>query len=57
MPNGLMQLIKSDLVKILSAYFEFDKSNLDIVIGNDKDGLCDIKITAKAERIKPPRFL
>ena len=43
MPNGLMQLIKSDLVKILSAYFEFDKSNLDIVIGNDKDGLCDIK--------------
>lgn len=57
MPNGLIKLIKKDITTILDSYFEFHENNLKIEVDSDTEGLYDISIKAKAQRIKPPKFL
>lgn len=57
MPNGLIQLIKKDITVLLKSYFEFDEKNMKIEIDSDTEGLYDITIAAKAERVKSPKFL
>lgn len=57
MPNGLLQLMKKDIGSVLDGYFEMDKDVFNITIDSDTEGMYDISISAKAERIKSPKFI
>lgn len=57
MPNGLLQLVKKDITALLKSYFEFDESKMKIEIDSDTEGQYDITISAKAERMKTPKFI
>ncbi len=57
MPNGLMRLVKKDVMSLLKNYFEFDDNNLVINVISNKEGLYDISIHSTAEKIKTPKFM
>ena len=57
MPNGLLVIIKKDIENVLSSYFEFDKKTLKIEVDIDSSGKYDVYASAKAERIKTPKFI
>ncbi|HHU43315.1 MAG: cell division topological specificity factor MinE [Bacillota bacterium] len=56
MPNGLLNLLKKDVYSLLSCYFELDYDTLKITVDSNTKGEYDIMITAKAERVKSPKF-
>lgn len=57
MPNGLIQLMKKDISTLFKSYFEFETSKLKIDIVSNQEGMYDISVQAKAERIKAPKFI
>lgn len=56
MPNGLMALLKKDLLRVFDSYFDINEENLQIEIDTGADGY-DISIKARSQRIKSPKFL
>lgn len=56
MPNGLMALLKKDLLRVFDSYFDINEENLQIEIDTDADGY-DISIKGRSQRIKSPKFL
>lgn len=57
MPNGLLQLLKKDIGSVLNGYFDISKDTLKIEIDSNTEGMYDISLSAKAERIKSPKFI
>jgi septum formation topological specificity factor MinE len=56
MPNGLIALLKKDLLKVFDSYFDI-KEDLLVEIDGNADGEYDILIRGRSERIKSPKFL
>ncbi len=56
MPNGLMALLKKDLMRVFDSYFDMNEDNLHIDIDSGADGY-DISIRGQSQRIKSPKFL
>ncbi len=56
-PEGLNELLKSDLLKTLNNYFEVNENNFVIKIDVLDDGTYSLKAVAKADSIKPLNFL
>lgn len=50
-PPRLTELIKSDMVGVLTNYMEIRDLQVDIEF--DEDGICYVKINAATDRLKP----
>lgn len=52
LPNGLLSVLRADMLTALQSYFDFDASELIIDIDLDAQGKYFVKITAPVDRVK-----
>ncbi len=55
-PDGGLELLKTDLAKLLQSYFELIDDSLAVTLEPDADGNFDIAINAKAIHIRELKF-
>lgn len=56
-PNGLMRVLRSDVSKVLSSYFDYSPETLKIDVDLDANGRYCIHIEAIAERVKTVKIV
>ena len=51
-PESLVNVMKSDLISVISSYLEFDKSNVMVALEVNRDGEYDFMLRVNAKRLK-----
>jgi len=55
--SGLVKILKEDMFKLLSAYFDLKKEGLELDVTADEHGIFNLICRAKAENIKNVKVL
>lgn len=57
LPNGLMKVLRADLDRVLSSYFDYPTQTLKLDVDLDPNGRYCIRIEAMAERVKTVKVI
>lgn len=56
-PNGVLQVLQTDLTGILSSYFEIEENSVTLDVSVDGNGTYALKLTAKGTQAKKIKIL